>query len=84
MHAPNDKSPNSSYRTEPKSSVGFLILFAAVPFVLIALAMFNPKASVWISQAAEAEFAAEGLVIDAPTQIAQPDMAEPVQTVRAY
>jgi hypothetical protein len=83
MHAPNDKR-KTGYRTEEKSGVGFLILIAAVPFVLFALATLNPKASAWIAQAAEAEFAADGFVIDAPTQIAQPNMAVPVQTVRAY
>ena len=82
MHAPYDKS-KSGYRTEPKSAVGFLML-AAVPFVLLALATLHPKASVWISQAVEAEFIADGSATDTPTQIAHPNMSVPVQTVRAY
>ena len=81
MHAPYDKSRNSSYRTEPKSGVGFLIL-AAMALVLIALTAFYPKASVLISQAAEAEFG--GFTADAPVQTAQPGMAIPMRTVDAY
>ena len=83
MHAPYDKSRNSSYRTEPKSGVGFLIL-AAMALVLIALTAFYPKASVLISQAAEAEFGGGGFTADAPVQTAQPGMAIPIRTVDAY
>ena len=84
MHAPYDRSRQDSYRSEPKSGVGFLILIAAVPFVLIALAILQPKASVWISQAAEAEFGGSGFSADLPVQTAQPDMAIPMRTVDAY
>ncbi len=80
MHAPNDKR-KTGYRTEPKSGIGFLILMAAVPVVLLALAILQPKAPVWISQAAQAEFVSSDFSIGAA---AQPDMAVPVQTVRGY
>ena len=83
MHAPYDRG-KISYRTEPKIGVGFLILIAAVAFVVIGLAALDPKAAVWISQAAEAEFVGDGGITGTPTQIVQPDMAMPVQTVRAY
>ncbi|WP_298258248.1 hypothetical protein [Bradyrhizobium sp.] len=84
MHAPHDRSRKSTYRIEPKSGVGFVILVAAVPLVLVALATLDPKVPVWISQAVQAEFIGDGSAADMPTQTAQPNMAEPVQTVRAY
>jgi hypothetical protein len=84
MHAPYDKSRKSSYRNEPKSSgVGFLVL-TAVALALIALTAFYPKASVLISQAAEAEFGSGGFTADMPVQTAQPGMAIPMRTVDAY
>ena len=82
MHAPFEK-PRNSYRTEPKSDAGFLILPAALIFVVIALIVFHPKASLWISEAAQAEFGGGINPGDAPIQIVQPNMAAPMQTVRA-
>ena len=84
MHAPYDKPRKSSYRTELKGSVGFLILSAAIAFMLIAFTAFNPKALLWISEAVEAEFAGGINTSNTPTQMAQPDMAAPMQTVRVY
>jgi hypothetical protein len=84
MHAPYDRSRKSSHRTEPKSGAGFLILPAVVTVVLITLAIVHPKASVWISQAVQAEFGGSGLALDMPVETAQPGMAIPLHTVRAY
>jgi hypothetical protein len=84
MHAPYDRSRKSGYRGEPKEGLGFLILIAAVPFVLITLAILQPKASAWISQAAEAEFGAGSFAADMPVQTAEPGMAIPMRTVDAY
>jgi len=83
MHAPYDKSRQNSHRTELKSSAGFLILPAVVALVLIVLATIHPKASIWISQAVQAEFGGGGLAEDLPVQTAQPDMAIPLRTVHA-
>jgi hypothetical protein len=84
MHAPFDKSrKSSSNKTGPKSGVGFLILPAIVALVLIVLATFHPKASVWISEAVQAEFGGSGLAEDMPVQTAQPGMAIPMRTVHA-
>jgi hypothetical protein len=83
MHAPYDKSRQTGYRTEPKTGVEFLILPAIVALVLIVLTAVHPKASVWISEAVQAEFGGSGLAEDMPVQTAQPDMAVPVRTVRA-
>jgi len=84
MHAPYDRSRKSSHRTEPKSGVGFLILPVLMAIVLITLAIVHPKASVWISQAVQAEFGGSGIALDMPVDTAQPGMAIPLQTVRAY
>jgi hypothetical protein len=83
MHAPYDGSRKSSDRTETRSGVGFLILSAVVAFVLVALVTLHPKASVWISQAVQAEFGGSGPAEDLPVQTAQPDMAIPLRTVHA-
>ena len=83
MHAPYDKQRKTSDRTEPRSWSGFLILPAIVALVLIVLATVHPKASIWISQAVQAEFGGYGTADDMPVQTAQPDMAIPMRTVHA-
>jgi hypothetical protein len=84
MHAPYDRSRKSSDRTEPKSGAGFLILPVIVAIVLVVLATLQPKASVWIAQAVEAEFGGSGIALDMPVETAQPRMAEPMRTVHAH
>lgn len=83
MHAPNDKQRKKSDRAEPKSWAGFLILPAIVALVLIVLVNAHPKASIWISQAVQAEFGSYGIADDLPVETAQPDMAIPLRTVHA-
>jgi hypothetical protein len=83
MHGPYDRSRKSSTRTEPKSGAGFLILPAIVTIVLIILATAHPKASVWISQAVQAEFGGGGAALDVPVETAQPGMTNPMRTVNA-
>ena len=83
MHAPYDKQRKTSDRTGPKSGAGFLILTAIAALVLIVLATFHPKASIWISQAVQAEFGGYGIADDMPVETAQPDMAIPMRTVHA-
>ena len=83
MHAPYDKQRKTSERTELKGGAGFLILPAIVALVLIVLTTFHPKASIWISQAVQAEFGGYGTADDMPVQTAQPDMATPMRTVHA-
>jgi hypothetical protein len=82
MHGPYDRSRKRSTRTEPKSGAGFLILPVLITIVLIILVTAHPKASVWISQAVQAEFGG-GSALDMPVETAQPDMAAPVRTVNA-
>ena len=81
MHGPYDRSRKDSYRIEPKSGIGFLILPVVVALVLTVLATVHPKASIWISQAVEAEFGGSGPAEDMPVQTAQPGMATPLRTV---
>jgi hypothetical protein len=53
--------------------------------VLIALAIGHPKASLWISQAVQAEFGGSGIADDMPVQtVQQPGMTMPTLTVEAH
>ena len=60
MHAPFDRR-KSDQATEPRGGVGFFILPVLMAIVLIALTIFHPKASLWISQAVQAEFGGSGI-----------------------
>ena len=78
MHAPYDRSRKSNQSAFSRSGIGRLVLLALIAMVLAALALVHPKASVWISEAVQAEFA--GSIADKPSpQTAQP--AAPIRTV---
>jgi hypothetical protein len=83
MHAPYDRSRSSNDRTEPKSGAGFLIVPVLIVLALIGLTVFHPKASLWISQAVQAEFIGDSNLNEAPTRIVQPGMELPMRTVHA-
>src|SRR5689334_20304079 len=80
LHRPADR-----WTTVPrKSSDRFMTIVAvncAVVLGLIALAMSVPKASEWISAAAQAEFAGSEAPAAAPTQLARP--LEQMRVVRS-
>ena len=83
MHAPFDRR-KSDQATEPRGGVGFFVLPVLMAIVLIALTIFHPKASLWISQAVQAEFGGSGIADDMPVEtVQQPGMALPMRTVRA-
>ena len=83
MHAPFDRR-KSDQATEPRGGVGFFILPVLMAIVLIALAIVHPKASIWISQAVQAEFGGSGIADDMPVEtVQQPGMVLPMRTVRA-
>jgi hypothetical protein len=84
MHAPPDRSPQGSHRTESKSGGLIFILPAIALFVLVALAISYPKSSIWISQAVEAESGIGGVAADTPVETAQPGMTIPLRTVHAF
>jgi hypothetical protein len=84
MHAPFDRSRKSDQATEPRSGVGYIILPVLMAILLIALTIVHPKASLWISQAVQAEFGGSGIADDMPVEtVQQPGMAIPMRTVRA-
>jgi hypothetical protein len=84
MHAPFDRSRKSDQATEPRSGVGFIILPVLMAIVLIALTILHPKASLWISQAVQAEFGGSGIADDMPVEtVQQPGMTVPLRTVHA-
>ena len=81
MHGTFDRSGESHNRTDRSLSLGLFLLPALLVIALVALAVMQPAASVWISEAAQAEFVGVNVPDLAPTQLAQPAMR--VRTVRA-
>jgi hypothetical protein len=85
MHAPFDRSRKSSHSAEPKSGAGFLVLPAIMAIALLALVLVHPRASIWISQAVQAEFGGGGIADDMPVEtVREPGMAIPMRTVHAH
>jgi hypothetical protein len=82
MHGTFEKFGKNDNRIQRSWSIGFFVVPTLLAIALIALAIFQPKASVWISEAAQAEFAGAYALPDAaPVPLAKP--TEPVRTVRA-
>jgi hypothetical protein len=82
MHGTFDRSGESRNRFDRSWSVGLFAVPALFAIVLIGLAMTQPTASNWISEAAQAEFADAFMASEiAPTQTAQP--AVEIRTVKA-
>jgi hypothetical protein len=79
MHGSFDRSGKSNNRIQRSWSFGFFALPALLAITLIGLAIVQPAASNWISEAVQAEFAGFNLP-PAPTQIARP--AEETRAVR--
>ena len=85
MHAPFDRSRKSDHDTEPRRAVGFFILPVLMAIALIALVIVHPKASIWISQAVQAEFGGSGIADDMPVEtVQQPGMTIPMRTVNVH
>ena len=77
-----DESSGKDYGVYEKVGFGFLALPVVLLVTLLGLAIINPKASSWISQAVEAEFADfSAPPALTPTEMARPSMA--IRTVRA-
>jgi hypothetical protein len=82
MHGSFDRSGKSNDRIDRSRGIGFLVLPAILVIALIGLALIQPAAPVWISEAVQAEFVGPDLAPGTrPTQLAQPSMAG---TVKAY
>ena len=84
MHAPFDRSRNNDYSTVPRSDHRFVVVPVLIAIVLLTLAFLNPKSSIWISEAVQAEFDGSRIVEDKPIHSAEPGMAIPMHTVHAY
>jgi hypothetical protein len=83
MHGSLDKSGNNEDSIYRRWGLGFLVLPALLVITLIGLAIMQPAASNWISEAVQAEIAGISVMPEAaPTQLAQPAME--FRTVRAY
>ena len=75
MHGSFDRSDKSNNRIDRGSGIGFLALPVTLVIVLIGLAMIQPAAPAWISEAVQAEFVGPDVGPDMrPMQLAQPDM----------
>ena len=82
MHGSFDRSGKSESFSD-RWRIGFFAFPVVLAVALIALAILEPSASKWISEAAQAEFVGVYGVPDlAPTQLAQPSME--IRTVKAY
>ena len=77
-----DNSSGKDYGVYEKVGFGFLALPVLLLVTLLGLAIINPRASSWISEAVEAEFSDFSAPPTlAPTEMARPSMA--IRTVRA-
>ncbi|SDR79678.1 hypothetical protein [Bradyrhizobium canariense] len=79
MHGSFDPRDENQDRTERSWSVGFFALPVLLVIALVGLAITQPLASSWISEAVQAEF---GPPRTAPTQLARPDT--PIRTVKVH
>jgi hypothetical protein len=82
MHGSLNRSDENQNRTDRNWSIGLFVLPVLVMIALVALAIIKPVASVWISEAAQAEFVGPDAPEVAPTKLAQP--ATQIRTVKAY
>ncbi len=83
MHGSFDRPGESGNRMQRSWSIGFLAFPILLVIALIGLAIAQPAASNWISEAAQAEFGGGNLTPEiAPVQPAKPAMQ--FQTVRAH
>ena len=80
QRSPNDSSP-SDRRFLWNWTAGILAVHAVIVLVLVGLILSYPAASVWISQAVQAEFVGNQPPVAVPTQIARPGTQ--MRTVRS-
>jgi hypothetical protein len=76
MHGSFERSGENANRTQRSWSLGFFALPVVLVIVLVALAMTQPTASNWISEAAQAEFVGTDVAPVMPTQLAQHSSAK--------
>jgi hypothetical protein len=78
MHAPFDRSRNSDYTTSSGGGSRFLIVPIVIAIALFALAILEPKTSMWVAEAVQAEFPGSIIADDTSPQPARP--AAPIRT----
>ena len=84
MHGSFDRSGTRNRSFTKRWGIGFPAFPVLLAVALIGLAILEPAASKWISDAAQAEFASiYGMPESTPSQFAQPATME-VRTVSAY
>jgi hypothetical protein len=73
MHGTFDRLDKNDNRIHQSRSAGFFAVPVLLVLALIGLAVFQPAASVWISEAVQAEFTGTNIAPQVnPTQLAQP------------
>ena len=82
MHGSLNRSDEKRSRTDRSWSIEFFALPVLVAIMLIVLAVIKPAASIWISEAAQAEFVGMTSPAAVPKELAQPAMQ--IRTVKAY
>jgi hypothetical protein len=83
MHGSFERSGKSHNSLSERWRIGFFAFPVLLAVALIGLAILEPAASKWISDATQAELAGIYAMPEAtPTQLARPNME--VRTVRAY
>ena len=81
MHGSLNRSDEIRNRTGRNSNIVFFALPVLVVIALVALAVIKPGASIWISEAAQAEFVGPNSPDVAPTELVRPAMQ--IRTVKA-
>jgi hypothetical protein len=76
MHGSFERFGENANRIQHSWSLGFFALPVVLVIVLVALAMTQPTASNWISEAAQAEFVGTDVAPVTPTQLAQHSSAK--------
>jgi hypothetical protein len=82
MHGSLNRSDEKRSRTDRSWSLGFFALPVLIVIALVALAIIKPDASIWISEAVQAEFVGITSPGAVPKELAQPAMQ--IRTVKAY
>jgi hypothetical protein len=82
MHGSLNRSDEKRSRTDRGWSIGFLALPVLIVIALVALAVIKPAASIWISEAVQAEFVGMTSPGAVPKELAQPAMQ--IRTVKAH
>ena len=82
MHGTFDRSGKTDKVSYGNSGIRLVVIPALLAIAVVALAIKQPDVSRWISEAAQAEFAATNVAPEAtPTELAQP--TREIRTVKA-